>query len=284
MSLTPDQLSELGELLVQQFDDEGIDLDKVVKYNLGSGLFVDYASRGKFRTVVDQLLEKTEQKGSTTKLFEGVLRVRRNPDVRATIARIFPLARLSDPETEKDVAEATLGVRAVRARLGIATVHDQIVASRSGLERLAGDLDLLSRYKSLHDVLHTLQMQFLRLIDSAARKLETDSSASDALVVYLDQLQTHAIDAQAAAQGLPDSPGERDEQMGWVLKLISIIDGFRTAVMTRDGHSAIGSVYKLKTILRGQPSDLNKLIVITARRPPHGPAGRHAPESSQNFQ
>src|SRR5262245_62273624 len=140
MILARDQLSELAELLVQHFDDEGRDLDKVVKYNLGSGLFVDYAARGRFRTVVDQLLEKTEQKGSTAKLFEGVLRVRNNnPDVRATIARIFPLARLSNSKTEKDVADAALGVGAVHARLGMATVHDLLVASRNDLERLARD-------------------------------------------------------------------------------------------------------------------------------------------------
>ncbi len=269
MSLTSEQLEELSGLLIRQFDDEGKELDKVVKYNLGSGLFVDYAGHGKFRNVVDELLKKTEQKGSTVKLFEGVMRVRPdNPEVKAIIARNFPQILLTAPETAKQVADVAIGVKAVRARLGIAAVHDLVVTSRNDLERLVGDLDLLARYKKLHDCLHTLQIQFLRLIDNAARKLETDPSASDALVVYLDQLQIQSIDAREAAEGLPDSPGERDEQMGWVLKLISIINGLSTAVMKRDGQAAIASVYKLKTILRGQPSHLDELILITARRTP----------------
>jgi hypothetical protein len=184
MSLNSEQLAELGELLVQQFDDEGKELDKVVKYNLGSGLFVDYAARGKFRMVVDQLLEKTEQKGSTVKLFEGVIRVRSdNAEVRAAIARDLPQALLAAPETARQVADVAMGVKAVHARLGIAAVHDLILTSSNDLERLVADLDLLARYKKLHDCLHTLQIQFLRLIESAARKLGTDPSASEALVV-----------------------------------------------------------------------------------------------------
>jgi hypothetical protein len=269
MPLNSEQFEELSDLLVQHFDDEGKDLDRVVKYNLGSGLFVDYAAHDKFRNVVEQLLTKTEQKGSTVKLFEGVLRVLPDPDGRAIIARILPQATLAAPETVKQVAAAAQGVKAIRARLGIAAVHALVATLRNDLERLASDLDLLARYKALHDCLHTLQIQFLRQIDSAARKLETDpSSASEALLEYLSQLQTKSVDAQEAAQGLPDTPGERDEQMGWVLKLAAIIDGLRAAVEEVDGHAAVASVYKLKFILRQQPSRLGELIVITARRTP----------------
>ena len=269
MSLNQEQFAELSNMLVQQFDDEGKELDLVVKHNLGSGLFVDYAARDKFRNVVDQLLTTTERKGSTVKLFQGVSRVRRdNESVKAIIARHLPQATLEVSDIARQVAAAAQSVRAVRNCLKIGDVHALVAASRNDLERLASDLDLLARYKTLHDCLHTLQIQFLRLIDSTARKLETDPSASDALIVYLDQLQTKADDAQIAAQGLPDTPGERDEQMGWVLKLAKIIDTLRSAVIDVNGNAAVACVYRLKSVLRAQPSRLGDLIVITARRTP----------------
>jgi hypothetical protein len=269
MSLNQEQFAELSNMLVQHFDDDGEELDRVVKYNLGSGLFVDYAARDKFRNVVDQLLTKTEQKGSTVKLFEGVLKVRRdNPDVKAVIVRNLPQVKLEVPNIAREVAAAAQGVQAVRKCLKLGEVHTLVAASRQDLERLASDLDLLARYKTLHDCLHTLQIQFLRLLESTARKLQTDPSASDALIVYVDQLQTKADDAETAAQGLPDTPGERDEQMVWVLKLAKIIDTLRNAVIDVDGNSAVACVFRLKSILRAQPSRLGDLIVITARRTP----------------
>jgi hypothetical protein len=269
MPLNSQQFEELSAFLVQHFDDEGKDLDRIVRYNLGSGLFVDYAAHGKFRNVVEQLLTKTEQKGSTVKLFEGVLKFLPNdPDVRAVIGRNLPQAILAAPETAKQVSAVAQGFKAVRASLSNGKAYALLAASRRDLERLAGDIDLLSRYKTLHDVLHTLQIQFLRLIDSAARKLETDPSASDALLVYLDQLQTKWVDAEQAAQGLPGTPGERDEQIGWVLKLGAVIDALREAVGKTDGHAAVACVYKLKPMLRAQPPRLGELIVITARRMP----------------
>ena len=49
----PRQLEQLSEVLVTKFDDKGVELDRVVKFNLGTGLFVDYAGPGSpFRTVV----------------------------------------------------------------------------------------------------------------------------------------------------------------------------------------------------------------------------------------
>jgi hypothetical protein len=269
MSLNPQQLQEMSELLIQQFPDDGKELDRVVKYNLGSGLFVDWADHGKFRDVVYQLLDRTERKGATVKLFEGVLRVRPDiPDVRAIIARNLPGALSDVPQTAKQVADATVGLNVVRARLRIAAVHDLIVTSRNDLERLASDIDLLQRYKTLHDCLHVLQIKFLRLVAKAARDLDKDPSASEALMVYIDQLETLTVNALVAAQGLPDSPGERDRHLNWLADLKTIINGLHAAVLKYDSHAAVGLVYQLKCIVRGQPTHLDELIVSTARRTP----------------
>jgi hypothetical protein len=270
MSLAPQQLKELGDLLVQQFDDEGKELDQVVRFNLGKRLFVHFVGHGlPFQTVVDKLLEKTEQQGSTFKLCVGVVNFRPNvPEVKAIIGRVMPAALAAPPETAEQVADVRRGVEAIHARLGIAAVRDRIVTTRDDLKRVARDLDLLARYKTLHDCLHILQIKHLRLVANAARQLATDPSACDTLGEYLDQLRFQSIDARTAAQGLPDTPGERDVEMGWVVTLDSVIEGFRTALKSNDSRAALASVYQLKGILRAQPARLDNLLVITARRAP----------------
>jgi hypothetical protein len=267
MSLSPQQLEELGDLLVDNFDDQGVELDQVVKFNLGSGLFVDYVGHGSpFRTTVGQLLAKTEQKGSTVKLFEGVIRFR--PAVKEAVARILPEAVVAAPETAKQVAVVLKSVMGIRTRLGNASVRRCILNSCDELKKVVVDLDLLARYKALHDCLHILQLKHLRLLANAARLLRTDPSAAETIAEYLDQIRIQASNARTAAQHLPDTPGERDVEMGWVSALEAVVNGLHEALMTNDEKAAIASVYQLKAILRAQPARLDYLLVITARRAP----------------
>ncbi len=194
----------------------------------------------------------------------------RPDDARAKdiIGRILPEALAAPPGTATQVEAACRGVEAIHAHLGNAAVRDRIVTSQDDLKRVARDLDLLARYKALHDSLHMLQIKHLRPLASAARQLGTDPSASDILGEYVDQLRIQSLNARTAACGLPDTPGERDVEMGWVVALDAVIDGFRTALGNDDGQAAIASFYKLKAILRAQPARLDNLLVITARRAP----------------
>jgi hypothetical protein len=268
MPLNTKQFEELSNLLVELFDDDGEDLNRVVYYNLGRRLFVDFASRrDTFREVVDKLLTKTEQKGSTTALFVGVLKFfPDNKPAREIIARVLPQTMLPAPEAAEQVAAAAEGVKAVRARLVHADVRAFVRTSRADLEGLVCNLELMARYKVLHDCLHTLQMGFLRLIEGAAQKIGMDSS--DDFFVYLDQLQRMLPEAEDAAAGLPDTPGERGEQLGWVLRVCAIIDTLAEAAQEGNRNTAIGAIYKLKPILRHRPSNLNALILKTSEQTP----------------
>jgi hypothetical protein len=267
MSLTPQQLEQLSEVLVTKFDDKGVELDRVVKFNLGTGLFVDYAGPGSpFRTVVHELLQKTEQKNSTVKLFAGVIRSR--PDVKDSVAHILPEAAEAAPEAAKQVAVMLDGVREVKARLNIDAVRERILQSSDDLQRVVVDLDLLARYKMLHDCLHNLQLKHYRAVASAARGLKADASAKDTLGEYLHQVRIQCSNARSAAQGLPSTPGERDVEMEWINALETFTTELHTALINDDDRAAIKSAYGLKRILRTRPRDLDQLLVTTARRVP----------------
>ena len=205
----------MSEVLVTELDDKGVELDRVVKFNLGSGLFVDYAGPGSpFRTIVHELLQKTEQRGSTVKLFAGVIRFR--PDVKEAVAHVLPEAAEAAPETAKQVADMLEGVREIKARLNIDAVRERILQSSDDLQRVVVHLDILARYKELHDCLHNLQLKHYRAVASAARGLKADASAKDTLGEYLQQVRIQCSNARTAAEGLPNTPGERDVEMEWI--------------------------------------------------------------------
>jgi hypothetical protein len=110
----PAQLEQLSTLLVTNFDEQ--QLDRVVKFSLGTGLFVDYAAPGSpFRTVVHDLLEKTQQRGSIVQLFSGVIKFR--PDVKDAVARILPEATAAPSDPPKQVADVVEGFKEVAARV-----------------------------------------------------------------------------------------------------------------------------------------------------------------------
>jgi hypothetical protein len=267
MSLSPQQLEQLGEVLVKRFDDKGADLDQVVRFNLGTGLFVDYAGpNSPFRTVVHELLKKTEQRGSTVKLFEGVIRFR--PEVKDIVTHILPEAGEGAPETAKQVTDVLEGVRAVQTRLNIPPVRQRVLHSSDDLRKVVVDLDLLARYKTLHDSLHNLELKNYRSVVTAARRLKGDLSAKDTLSEYLHQMRIQWSNARRAALGLPNTPGERDVEMDWINALESITRELHGALISEDDRAAIKSAYSLKRILRTRPRDLDQLLVTTARRVP----------------
>jgi hypothetical protein len=261
------QFEQLSEVLVTKFDDKGVELDQVVKFNLGTGLFVDYAGPGSpFRTVVHQLLQKTEKRGSTVKLFAGVIRFR--PDTRDAVAHLLPEVAETAPVTARHVAEVLEGVREVHARLDIDAVRERILHSSGDLQRVVVDLDLLARYKTLHDCLHNLQLKHYRVVANAARRLKEDPSAKDTLGEYIHQMRIQCSNARTAALGLPNTPGERDVEMEWINALETLNRELHAALVDDDERAAVKSAYGLKRILRTRPRDLDQLLVTTARRVP----------------
>jgi hypothetical protein len=267
MSLSPEQIVQLSDVLVTKFDATGVDLDRVVKFNLGTGLFVDYAGPGlPFRTVVSQLLEKTEQKGSTIKLFAGVIRSR--PDAKDAVAHILPEACKYAPEASKQVADVVEGVRGIQARLQNVAVRDRILNSFDDLQRVVLELDLLARYKTLHDCLQNLQIKHYRQVASAAKRFKEDPSAKDTLGEYLQQLRMQSSNARSAVLGLPNASGERDKEMPWINELESIIQNLHAALIHDDERAAVKCSYGLKDILRKRPRHLDEVLVGTAERVP----------------
>lgn len=272
--LSPKQLEEVNELLVTLFAGKEPELEGVVRFNLiGKELYTDFVGRGlPLRETVFALTAKTEKLQVTVPLLAGVVRARPEPAVREVVERIIPgvLAAATPVGAAADAAswvrDALKGIDAIKTQIADNNVRAQLTSSRADLARIAGDIDMLARYKELHDCLHRIQLRPLRLTLIAIKGFRTDPTQKDTLQADSDRLRTEAKIARRAASKLPNDAGERDDELKWVNRLDNVAKGFDESIRASDVQMAMRAFYQLKEILRQIPGDLDGLMVRTAKR------------------
>lgn len=274
--LTPKQLAEVNEALVTLFTSREPELEGVVRFSLGhKELYTDFAGRGlPLRDIVDQLVQGTERLGITTSLLVGVIRVRSEPGVKEVIGKIVPdvlaAAQQADTSARENstdwVRDALRGIAAVQSKIDDDDVRAHLVRSSGELNRIANDLETLAQYKALHDSLHKLQIKRLGLVFEAASKFLTDSTQRDTLREYTQTLHSEARTARNAAAALPETAGEKAEEMKWITELEQVIAGFRDGMKNNNGPSAMKAYFQLKKILRQQPGRLDDWMVRSAKQ------------------
>lgn len=262
------RLRELTDLLCSALPTEA-ELEMIVLESLHTGLHTDYVPDGlTLRQTASELIRALDEHGTTATLLQAVLAARpTRADLREVVARYHPEAIPTDTDTK--VNEVGRALEATARGLSDPAVRVLVEESRGSVELLRREVDVLARYKDLHDCLHQIQLKHLRQVADAARRFRTDPLAGGMLGEYLDELQIVASDAREAAAGLPATPGTlRAVELRWVSTLDAVAVGLRTALDTLDDHAASEAVRSLRTMLRVQPFRLNELLAVTAQELP----------------
>lgn len=262
--------AELAKVLYDAFDDvRGLGI--FVAKSLGAGLHRDYVTDGlTLAETTFELVEVLDTLGTTRKLIHDALVARPDrKDLRDRVARFHPDWVPSD--TELRVKEVGDAIRATGEGLGDPAVRALVEESWGSVARLRHDVDVLARYKELHDCLHQVQLKHFRQVADAARRFRADPLAGGTLEEYLDQLRTVVSDAREAAGGLPDTPSARPQELLWVDTLDAVAAGLRAALDTLDDRAAADAVRKLKTLLRTEPFRVNQMLALTAQGLPLKP-------------
>lgn len=269
MALTGEQVDDLRKLLCSAFTAR--ELEQLVRTTLGDRLYEEYAPQGlSGKDLCFELIEALERRGTTVVLLRGVLKARSaRADVRETLARVCPEALRPAPDPRDQLREVVGGVDAAKTRLADPAVAAMIVGYRPALERTVAEIDLLARYKALHDCLHMVQLKHYRQVSEAARRFRADPLAFGTLDGYLAELRVIADEARSAAEGLPAaSGGRRQEELAWVQELEAVVAGLRAALDGLEDRAASDAVRKLKGLLRVEPFRINRLLALTAEQLP----------------
>lgn len=264
------RLGELTRLLCGAFD--GPSIDMLVHVNYGASLYTEFVAPGlPLDQTVFRLLVALEMRGTPEVLIlmRAVLKARPNhAEIQGAVRRFYPQVIDPAPGIQDRVIQVTDSLVAFRKLARDPALHALVVESRSELVRIAIEIDVLARYKELHDCLHMVQLKLYRQVTDAVRRFRTDFVSLGTLETYLVELRIIATDAREAATKLPNNPRVRGQEMAWVVVLEAVADDLRTAIEELDEQKAANALRKLKGLLRIEPFRVNQLLALTAQELP----------------
>ncbi len=128
--------------------------------------------------------------------------------------------------------------------------------------RAAGEqIDRLSHYKDLHDLLHKLQYRCYTVIAQEAQRFPKDDLALDNLLNYEVTLQDIAVSLQTTAQQAGFAPNE----IAWIAEVTEAQALLRQALDNLDDTLLRRVVWLLRRVLALQPSNINHRLMGAAR-------------------
>jgi hypothetical protein len=246
--LAPEQFEQLQGLLTAGFDKR--DIEELVRKKLGDRLEnlvnPDQSTRG----VVFELLTWIDKRDlHTLEVFlQGAIAERPGDALRAFCERGVPGA-LKPFDSQVFVKNLTSGLNILIGMKDVPAVRETVGQVRAQLEATNEQIDILKKYKELHDCLHELEVRLSAIADVVARAKE--AAARRSLGIYAKDLRWLAERARGA---IPNLPSKQSEEI-WVPDLDTCAEDIESArVSIETAHDRLASVpNKLRRLLTEAP-------------------------------
>lgn len=152
-------------------------------------------------------------------------------------------------------------LRILTQLMGQATVRDLVATYRADFSAAGRQIDILSHYKALHDLLHKLQYRCYNVIAQEARRFPDDELALDNLLNYEVTLQDLVAELQAvAARG--DFPAG---DIAWIDDVVTAQRTLRQALEELHPDPLRRVIQLMRRVLALQPSHVNHRMNGAAR-------------------
>lgn len=140
-------------------------------------------------------------------------------------------------------------------------VWDSVVTFRNDFQAVSEQIDVLSNYKDLHDLLHTLEFQCYGGIVQEARRFPNDETALDILMDHELTLE-HIVGQvrEVVVRGVLAT-----DEIKWVKDLEQAIEELQGAMKNSDIRQLKRTVWLLNRVLAIQPSRINTSLNAAAR-------------------
>ncbi|MBD1916450.1 MULTISPECIES: CHAT domain-containing protein [Cyanophyceae] len=158
----------------------------------------------------------------------------------------------------KDVRE---GFVALVDLLSNHEIYASVTVFRSDFKLVGEQIQLLSYYKTLHDLLHKLEIECYRNIVQEARRFPSDEMALTMLAEYAMALQGILQEARRAIAARPATASDAP----WVSKLDAAQQELQTAVDSLDTRPLQKAIFLFTQLLADQPVRLNASLTETAK-------------------
>ncbi|MCB0062100.1 MAG: CHAT domain-containing protein, partial [Caldilineaceae bacterium] len=140
-------------------------------------------------------------------------------------------------------------------------VRDLVASYRADFAAACRQIDSLSNYKALHDLLHKLQFRCYNVIAQEARRFPDDDLALDNLLNYEVTLQ----DIVSNLQGVVEEAEFSANETLWLNDLTEAQQRLRQALESMESEALRRVVWLLRRVLALQPSNVNHRLNAAAR-------------------
>jgi Effector-associated domain 1 len=253
MALTGPQSEQLTAALCDAFDKDG--LEQMVRFKLGEFLDQHVDLGRPMDSVAYETIHWAEQVGLIEALIQAVWLSRaRNKLVANFVETHFP--QLKTPVApEKIIQSVQSGFAATVQLLADPNVRLIVGRYRAYFETTRSRVELLGKYKGLHDRLHTLQRGLVEQVAEAADKGRPDGPSDYPLDQYAYQLGREAEQAEIEAEGLPNFAEEHQ----WIAILARAAGQLGQAWERRDPVPLRQALTALRYVLSEAPR-INSLL------------------------
>lgn len=146
------------------------------------------------------------------------------------------------------------------------TIKALVATWRTRLEGVVEDLERLTAYKDLHDILHDFQVVDYGIMMMRTKNIATDDIALDDARNHAELLRQKRDMIVGVVMGLPE--GEQADQAEWVKRFGAVHEEAKVAADNRDDAAMRRAGMWLNALLRERPKYLNQRLVAIARRVP----------------
>lgn len=140
-------------------------------------------------------------------------------------------------------------------------VREAVVAFRTDFEAIGTQIDILSDYKGLHDLLHTMQFHCYHPVVQESGRFPDDTMAVDNLMDYELTLEGLVANLQEVAQ----RESLLSFDTSWIAELDQARQELHTAVDALDPAQLKKAIWRMNRVLAVQPSQINTRLNEAAR-------------------
>lgn len=165
-----------------------------------------------------------------------------------------------DLNISKDLA-ATEGLAALADFMSTPNIYEAVIVFRADFKLVCEQIERLSFYKGLHDLLHKLEIECYRNIVQEARRFPDDEMAITLLAEYEMALQGIIQEARRILSSHPAI----SKDTSWISKIDSAREELQGAIDAEDTRRLQKTIFLLTSFLADQPVRLNIRLTETAK-------------------
>ena len=164
----------------------------------------------------------------------------------------------SSPDHNSDRAKQ--GINLLVDLMQIPLVNTAVIGFKREFQAISDQVEILSTYKELHNILHNLEFKCYQGILREARRFPNDYD-EDLLETYGEELKDIIADVESiVVQKNPASEG-----INWHQKLDRAGKFLLSALEEEDKSKLKQTISAIKRVIASEPSQINRALVSTAR-------------------